>query len=194
MGRGLNRWVIAVVTPPAMVFKVVAVNIYRLLFGRLDVRASRQRESQLALEIQRDLSFLFNEHGAKVIQDASVRYPRPFDYAIVNVALDSLFLRFIRGRGELRVQVAPRRDPHNWSELPVVLGVVDAQERFEPKLPWSLGEVAGVLEPRLSRLRQAFSDEGYPTMDRELTKERDHERAVIRQWEIEINRRLYPDK
>jgi hypothetical protein len=194
MSRQLNKWVNDIVTPPARVLIFVAGNIYRLLFGRLELRSSIQREKQLALEIQRDLSFLFDEHSATIVPDERVKHPRPFDYAMVNVALDSFFLRFIRGRGELRVEVAPRRDPRNWSDLFTVLGMVDAQEQSGSKSLLSLEDAARVLKPRVDRLRAAFSDERYAEMERQLLNEHQYDRAVIRQWETEINRRLYPDR
>ncbi len=46
----------------------------------------------------------------------------------------------------------------------------------------------------IDHLKEAFSDAKYPEMERDLSKEPEYERAVVRQWETEINRRLYPDR
>jgi hypothetical protein len=75
-----------------------------------------------------------------------------------------------------------------------VLSLIDPSDRFEPKslLFWS--DVAGALRPRMERLRKTFSEAGnYAELKKRLSDVHEFERAVIRQSETEINRKLYPD-
>jgi hypothetical protein len=163
---------------------------YKILFGRRDVRLSMEEEERLASEIRTALSFLFDEQGGKIVRDYAVQYPTPFDYAFVIVVLDDLRFRFFRGRGELRAYVASGRTPGAWEELPLVLSIIDAG--FERRDFSSFSDVAAALKPRMQLLKQAFSEARNPELQQQLSDVHGHERAVIRQWETEINRRLYP--
>src|SRR5579864_6919358 len=98
----LSKSVARALRPPLQVIGFVLGGIYKLLFGRADVRLSKKREEQLGQDIRQDVSFLFDELGGAIVPDPTARYPFPFDYAFVVVAVDDLFLRFFRGGGELR--------------------------------------------------------------------------------------------
>jgi hypothetical protein len=73
----------------------------------------------------------------------------------VIVDLDNLLFRFVRGRGDLEVQVAPKSAPENWQSLQYVLGKVEVSESFE-RMHFLDLEVARALEPRMGRLREHF--------------------------------------
>lgn len=130
--------------------------------------------------------------GGRLCHDETLKHPRPFDYAVAIVVLDELSLRFIRGRGEFTVQVARNCAPGSWEELPLVLSIID--EGFDQRYFSSFKEVAVALKPRMNRLLEALSTDQYPELQKRLANAHAYDRAVIRQWETEINRRLYPDK
>jgi hypothetical protein len=50
---------------------------------------------------------------------------------MVTIAVNDIFLRFIRGRGGLDVYVAPKHAPFEWHELSTVIGLLDTSEVFE---------------------------------------------------------------
>jgi hypothetical protein len=165
---------------------------YAALFGHRDLRLSKEDDERLAQEIRSNLSFLFDDYGARIVPDETLKHPRPFDYAVVIVSLDELSFRFIRGRGEFRVQVVPNRTPSVWEDLPLVLAMVDAE--FERREFSSFLDVAASLKHRMKLLQEAFSADRCPELQQQLSEVHSHERAVIRQWETEMDRRLYPDR
>lgn len=165
--------------------------LYKILFGRSDLRRSKLNEARLARDIQGECSFLFEEQSAQIITNPDARHPRPFDYAVVRIATGNLLLSFTRGRGELTVEVCAAQHPGEWSELAWALAAVGGLDQIEPRAFSSLRDVAEVLKPRIDRLKEAYSEERYPETNRFLTGVKDHERAVARQLSAELNRKLY---
>jgi len=151
---------------------------YNVLFGPSDLRSSHSSEEQLRQKIRENLSFLFDEYGARIESDQTLPHARPFDYAVVITSIQGLAFRFIRGRGEFTVQVSPTRIPLVWEDLTLVLNIIDPafQQRDFSSFAASL--------------REAFSA-GESELQRRLSDAHIHERVVIRQRENEINRRLY---
>ena len=80
-----------------------------------------QHEDRLARDVQLALRFLFTDHGARIVPNYGVRFPPGFDYAFVTVALDDVYIRFCRGRGELGISVASRFAPSEWRDLTSVV-------------------------------------------------------------------------
>jgi hypothetical protein len=164
---------------------------YDFFFARSDLRMSIQAEEQLGRDIQSKLPFLFDECGGQLIP-YTLKKPRPFDYAVTRVVFPYFRLQFIRGRGEFRVRIAPSHTPNALEDLPIVLSIID--ETFERREFKSFSDLEAVLKPRMKLLQDALSPDRYPALLRRLDNVHEHDRAVIRQWETEINRRLYPDK
>ena len=164
--------------------------IAKPFLGPRAIRASIQRQNQFAEEIQQELPFLFNEHKGRVAADESLRHPHPFDYAVVIVQLDDFWQRFIRGRGELAVQVAAKGAPDGWEDLPIVLELLGGYEA-KSRLILLLSDVETMLKPRMSRVREAFSPSQYTDLKPQLLQSREYERTAARQLSAEINRRLY---
>lgn len=108
------------------------------------------------------------------------------------VALPELSLLFFRGRGDLPVRVAPKHAPNAWEDLPLLLSVID--DGFHRREFTSLQDVAAALKPRMKLLHEALSGERYPDLQKGLADAHAYDRAIIRQWETEINRAPYPDK
>jgi len=196
----LGRWILESLVRPLVVRVGAAVEkTYNFFFWERDVRSSIERENQLASEIRQNLPFLFSDQGAIVpiesIQEhvpKSLQHPRPFDYAVVIVAIEDLLLRFIRGRGEFNIQVTRKCDPNGWGELPLVLHWLGWREQLGgPRSLMSLQDVAEVLGPRMDLLRDAYSDTRYPNTKQMVLAARDHEQGVARQLSAELNRKLY---
>jgi len=146
----------------------------------------------MAKEIRRDIPFLFDEYAGRIIPDVSVKNPKPYESVIV--AVDELLFRFVQGHGDLSLYVTSRRAPTDWNDIYLVFVALD--EENPPPSKWILfwSDVTRLLRPRMDRLREAFSEQEYPAMRQQLSKLRAHEHAAIREQEIELNRRLYPDK
>ena len=92
----------------------------------LFVWLSRKKgEDRLARDVQSHLSFLFRDHGARIIPNDRARLPPPaFDYAFVTVALDDVFIRLCRGRGEVYVAIASKFAPSQWRRLTSVMNLL----------------------------------------------------------------------
>src|SRR5262245_60609237 len=88
------------------VFRVLEKS-YDFFFAPADLRMSWEAEKKFGGEISEKLAFLFNDYRGRLYADDTVTHPRPFDYAIAIVTADRLAFRFIRGRGELTVQITP---------------------------------------------------------------------------------------
>jgi hypothetical protein len=184
-----RRLVLELMRPIVLIVSLIE-KIGKPFFGPRAIRASIQRERQFAEDIQQKLPFLFNEYDGKVVADESLKHPRPFDYAVVIVELENFCLRFIRGRDELRVQVATNRVADGWQDLPIVLEMLGGYEAGS-RMILLLGDVETMLRPRMSRLREAFSANQYADLRSRLLQAREDERTAARQLSAEINRQLY---
>ena len=187
-----QRWLVLELMKPIVFAGSLLEKIGEPLLLPRAIRSSITRQNQFALEIQRDLAFLFDDHHGQIIPDESVRHPLPFDCASVIVAADDLCFRFFRGRGDLRVQIAPEHAPEDWGELPLILSWLGWRDQLGPRSFVSLQDVADVLRPRMHSIREAYSAERYTQMKTMLSEEREHEQVAARQLAAEINRRLYP--
>src|SRR5438094_8990054 len=104
--KSMKSWV-SFVTVPLKLARRILEPLYDVFFGWLDRRLAKQHESRLAADVKLSLSFLFTEEKGQIIPNKGVPFPPAFNYAFVTVAANGLFLRFIRGRGELVGLVAP---------------------------------------------------------------------------------------
>jgi hypothetical protein len=193
MSNRATRWIFLELMRPVIILGKLAGKVYTVLFGRWELRSSIEAEAQLAREIRRDVPFLFHEYAGRIIPDPTVKHPQPFDFASVVVATDELLFRFFQGRGELGIWVTAPRAPTDWNNIFQVFAALD-EDFAGPKwiLFWS--DVTRLLRPRMEKLKEAFAEENYAALEQRLSKLRAHEKAVIRECEIELNRRLYPDK
>lgn len=192
MSSKLRRWFVVELTRPLVLVGRLVSKTYSFFFGRFEVRSSQKAEDQFRVDIRENLPFLFHDYGGTILPDKTIKHPRPFDYAVVIVALDDLCLRFIRGRGEFRVQVTSKDIPDTWEDIPLVLNMIDSE--FDQRELSSFSDVVAALKPRMKILKEAFAADRFSDLHRRLSDVHDHEHAVIRQWETEINRRLHPDK
>jgi hypothetical protein len=196
----LTRWVLERLVRPIVVpVGFVLGKIYDFFFWESNVRLSQEHEKQLTSEIQQNLPFLFSEYAGIIVPiesieepvSKSLQHPRPFDYAVVIVAVNDLLFRFIRGRGEFNIQVTKRCAPKNWGELPWILYWLGWRENMgEPRSFMSMEDVAKALRPRMDLLLEEYSERRYSEMRQRVTIARAEERADARQLSAELNRKL----
>jgi hypothetical protein len=201
MTSRLTHWALEELARPVAVgIAFVIETLYNLFFRERDIRLSIEGDRQLAYEIRRDMPFLFNEHSASQIALESIynplpesfQHPRPFGYAVVIFLVDDLLFRFLRGRGELDIQVTKQYDPENWAELPTILQWLGWRDQLGgPRLFNSLEDAAEVLRPLMKQLIDAYADPVYSQMKQRVSDARDDERVALRQLSAELNRRLY---
>ena len=136
--------------------KAIVGGTYDFFFGWLDRKFARQNEGRLVMDVRRALPSLFTEHRGTVIPNEGVPFPPGFDYAFVTVSAGRFLLRFVRGRGELGVSIAPVFAPNDWHDLIDVVRTMDPAAIQRPDFG-DLTEVAKILEPRLGDLAQIYS-------------------------------------
>jgi hypothetical protein len=192
MSSKTTRWIFVELMRPVVLLGRFLQKIHRVLFVRRQLQWSIQADAQLARAIRRDVPFLFEEYAGKIVSDSSAQHPRPYQSAIV--ATDELLFRFVQGHGDLSLYVTSCRAPTDWNDIYLVLVALDEENRPPSRWILSWSDVTRLLRPHIDRLREAFSEQEYPATRERLSRLRARERAVIREQEIELNRRLYPDK
>jgi hypothetical protein len=193
MSREFRKWLIAVSTPPVRAIGFVVGGAFSLLYGPFYRRHVADRQEQLEDEVKYQLVSLFRGHNARIIQNTEARNLHGLGASLVTVAVDGLLLRFIRWREVFQVHVASERLPNDWYELSEVLSVIDPIETIRPGAIGDFTDFTRSLGPNMVRLKEAFSPEQYPRLEKQMSEVRAFGRVVTRQWETEINRRLYPD-
>ncbi len=157
MANRSNQWIVSLVRPPLMVLGFIAKAIYSLFFWRADKRLAQKHQEMLAASVKAELSFLFNEYDGVIIPNQGVPFPPGFDYAIVTLEVGELLFRFIRGRGDLDVQVAAKSDATDWHDVTLVISAIEEPEDMKRKSFLSLSDFAPLLRRNMSRLIDAFS-------------------------------------
>jgi hypothetical protein len=191
MSRQFKDLVISLIRPPLIVVGFIAKTIYALFFGRADKRLAQKQQDELANEIQQHLGFLFQEYGGRIIPNTGIKFPPGFDYAIVTVEAGELLFRFVRGRGDLDVQIATKANTNDWHDVSLVIGAIERPEEMQRKSFLSFADVASVLEPNMPQIKEAFSTARYADTQQNLANFKKYERVVTKQLQTEINRRLY---
>ncbi|HLY99966.1 MAG TPA: hypothetical protein VKT33_12980 [Candidatus Angelobacter sp.] len=191
MAQKMNSWIVAFLGPPLIVIGFVTKLLYSVFFARADRRSAIQREAAFKREIETSLPFLFSDYSAQFIPNEGFPFPPPFDYVVATVDAGAFLLRFIHGRGELDVRVAPKNTPTKWHDLSVVIGIGEERDDLRPRTFFSLAEAALALKQNLSLIQAAFSHDRYAETARTLDNFDSYQRAVAKQLENEINRRLY---
>lgn len=136
----------------------------------VDAPIARKRERELVRDIRGGLPFLFIEYEAEIVPNDGARRP-PFGYALVTIAIGHLLLRFVRGRGEFRIDVAARgqvRNWRDWKDLRAVQMVLDEESEDEqPSVRLrNISDADHLLQAELPRLQQATSEEQWDLIKR----------------------------
>ena len=170
---------------------VVAVVLDKLFpVTWLDRRLARKHYERLSAEVQSKLPFLFTECGGRVVPN-DCEYPIVFDYAVVTVAVGKLRFRFVRGRDEFRVDVAPEHAPTAWEEVGTLLQAIAEPGEFRRRPEYFRFQDFGrLLKPRLERMAAALSPEQSGATGQELAEIHERDEAKMRRLENELNRRL----
>ena len=156
------RVLIRVLRPPLLLLGFIFGNLYKLCFGWLDRRLARQNEQRFVDDVRSHLSFLFTEHGAKIIPNQGTPFPPSFDGAYVTVAVGTMQLRFVRGRGDFGVSVASESVPQHWEDFRLAADDIGEWDTSRPRpYPYSLETFASVLQPRLVGLQGALSKDRF---------------------------------
>jgi hypothetical protein len=192
VNRETERWLVAIVRPPLLLARFVLRPLSKLFFGGVSRHLAKKHERQLAQDIHDALPFLFTEHKGSIVLNEAVPFPPSFDYAFVTVGLGDLFLRFSRGRGELGVHVAPAFARSDWHELSLVLSAISGQGDIQRQEFCDLWDVSHALESKIRALIRFFSPRQFGDLKQRLEDEvYKPEKISIREWQTEINRRLY---
>jgi hypothetical protein len=187
-----EKWWVMLVRIPLLALGRILSPLYRISLARLDEHVAKRHQQTLASDVKARMGFLFSDHQARIVPNEGVPFPPSFDYAFVTVQVHNFFLRFSRGRDQLRVLLASASAPMQWHDLSLVLGAARDLSDLERTKFHDLKHVAASLrshiqvlvsscyEPRFSQLRQRLQVEVYAP-----------ESFVRRKWETDINTRLY---
>lgn len=143
--------------------------VYYLLFGWwLDPRSQRKTDARFADEIRTKIPLLFTEYGASIIPTIDPP-PRAFDAAFVTLSVRNVILRFLRSRGDLTVEVAPRDLPSELHNLALAAMVIETSQGLGPRKElFDLNDVARLLRTDFHVLNEAFSPQNYPAIKKRL--------------------------
>lgn len=192
MHRRTQQVIVAVLRPPLEALRFMFKVIHMVFFvWWLDPWLQRKANQALWDDVQANLYFLYSR--GELIKE---RRPQvlPFDYASVRIVFQNIHFCFTRGRGELNVSLSPRHASMDTHQLPVVIAALDSRDVTEQKPVSNLSEVGDLLRPRLDTLNKAFSEQEYPEFKRKLAHEEQTLRVLTREFEWELNKRLYPWK
>jgi hypothetical protein len=185
MGRELNKWVVALVTPPLRVGGFIIGNVYSLLFGWYDKRLARRAQHKWTQEVQEQVSFLFSDYDAQIVPQPEIKRLSDIDWPSVTLSVDGMLFEFLLWRGDLSARVAPKHKPNDWDDLVLVLSLIDESVKRQTVL--DLSSLGQLLKPRMTLLRQSFSESEYGATKQRVSEAHDYDRVVTRQWENEIN-------
>ena len=176
------------------------LSLLRLLFtGSLYKKSPLEPDGpdeKLEGDVRRDLSFLFTEHGARIVSNSY--YPRSFGNAIIVIPVRDLFLEVVRDRGSLCVCVGrtpPGPSESPWTDSRLAVASLEMKESGSriPDIPSyaTLSRAAAILEPAFSLLEEAYSAPNYePTMQ----KIKAINKASRKKLEEEITKNSKPSK
>jgi hypothetical protein len=190
MGRQFNKLVVAIVAPPLRVAGAMVGNLYSLFFGWYDKRLARRAQQAFAEAVLEQLSFLFTDYDAQIVLKPEIKRLSEIDWPSVTLSTDGMLFKFLLQRGDLSASIAPIHKPNDWDDLLLVLSLIDESVKREGVV--DLSYLARLLKPRMMLLSRAFSEDTYAATKQHLSEAHEYDRVVTRQWENEVNRRLYP--
>jgi hypothetical protein len=147
-----------------------SIKSYRLLFGWLDARIAIRQERKFAQDVRTGLSSIFEKFGAEIVPHEGLRFPPPFDYAVVTIAISHLFLRFVRGQGDFRILVAAKGQIHDWrdwKDISQVRQVLDESKEREQNIRLrNVDDADRLLQTEIPRLLEVTCDEQWDLVKR----------------------------
>ena len=192
MGRFLRQSIVTALRPPLILFGRCLGPIYRLAFGRRDIKAAQARERELAVLVTAEFEFLFTERCARITgRDLTLTFPPPFDYATVIAVDDKLAYRFTEGRDEQTTAIRAAWKQGPWNELSLVLSLLPDSEEVRRGSSPDFRHAAEMLRKNIGALDEAFAQDKFRELEAKINQERERDRVIIKQIENELNRRLY---
>lgn len=156
--REMQRFLLHAFRPVLIVIAIAAGEIYKAAVAWwLDPLIERRHRNAFSTEIRTVLAPLFEAKGARIVPNTR-RYPSVADYAVVTVAVGHMLLRFVRGRDDFRVDVAPVHAPGDWQEIGEAIASC-RDERGSPDLVryYRLQDFGRLLEANFEMLERALS-------------------------------------
>jgi hypothetical protein len=194
MNRPVNKLVVAIVRPPLLLLGFVFKGFYSLLFSGLDRRLALKHQQQLQSDVLAFIPSLASRPGMRILMSEIGKPPPPFDYAEVTIAVPPMQFHFVRGRGGFDAYIGRDCADKNWHELSLVLSILDFLPEMSRGSITDPSDVERALQLYWDQLSASFSDEQYSELKKQLAGIYAHDRVITKQWETEINRRLYGDK
>jgi hypothetical protein len=105
-----------IIFPAVVLFNFIDKHFFAEYFAK---RRLDKRESRFASEIRERVPCLFIDFGAQRVPNIEPT-PLVFDFAVVTLKVDTMLIRFVRGRMDLEVDVAPAGKPGAWRESSTV--------------------------------------------------------------------------
>src|SRR5579883_1299054 len=130
----------------------------------LNRRAAQKHHDRLAEDIKRTAPFLFSRYQAKIVP-AERSYPPLMDSAIITMEAENMLLGFVRGRGDIRVDIAPKGLRPVWLDVRDVLDVVGWQSPRKSVI--FLHDIADILHAEFANLEQALSK--WPEIEHQIS-------------------------
>ncbi len=190
MDRQLKRWLLLnVVRPPLELLRLLFSPI-GLLLGCLDRFLARRYEKRLGADVVEAMPFLFTTYRGRIVPNEEVPFPPGFDYAFVTVEVETMLIRFCRGRGELDVQVGSKQHPRDLHELGLVLGLLDENGEYKRSGISSLYQAGQTLGSNMHVLKRALTENMDEELVRRLREVAANDRIAIQEAEWEINKHL----
>lgn len=85
------------------------------------------------------------------------------------MAVEDIQVRFVRGRGDFTMQVAPQHTPRDFYEVSLVLMANDSPQGICPRVSYlSFYDAARLLKNQWDRLKEALSKGRYDIVQRRL--------------------------
>jgi len=141
---------------------------FKVLFGPSDSLSAKRNRNRLLSEIEVSFADLLRERAGRIHSNEGKGLPRAFDYAAVVMEFPEIRFRVIRGRGEIRVQVAPVHAGEDWHDLVLLWSVLATPEHpTPPAVHDSLDTIAKFLAEQWRVLVVAMG-EGFPETEEKL--------------------------
>jgi hypothetical protein len=145
----------------------ICIPIYKLIFGRSDMAVAHKNERRLLVDVRKSFAGVLSEHTGIVSTEGRERRPA-FDFAIAVIKFNEIGVRIARGRGELRIQIAPAHDLNDWNDIEVLWRVLHLQEWPVSPSPYdSLNDVSDYLNAHWDKVVAAMSAQHYSVTSRE---------------------------
>jgi hypothetical protein len=191
-----TKWWVPFVLPPLRLLRYLLSGLYAVTFAPVDAYAARKREARFATDVNLAFTAVLGKDTFRVIDNYDTLFPPGFDYAYTTIAFPNFFVRLLRGRGEFDALIAPKFAQSDWHDASLVFSAIDGDTELRRKDFGDVWDVARSLQAHLSALMEISTPERFTELKHRLDREvYAYERFANRQWETEINARLYgPDK